>query len=56
MATPAVVAKRVFGRIMAGPVGQDIRHAGLGGRPHELADGIARSRYRFGDDLLACCP
>lgn len=56
MATPAVVAKRVFGRIMAGPVGQDIRHAGLGGGARELVDGIARSRYRYGDDLLACCP
>ena len=55
MANQAVVAKRIFGRIMAEPVGQDIRHAGLGGRAHELADGIARSRYRYGDDL-ACCP
>ena len=45
VAKQAVVAQRVIGGIMAEPVGQDIPHAGLGGRAHELADGIARSRH-----------
>ena len=44
VAKQAVVAQPVIGGIKAEPVGQDIRHAGLGGRTHELADGVARSR------------
>ena len=40
-----VFAQRVIGGIMTEPVGQDIRHAGLGSRADELADGVARSRH-----------